>query len=97
MAEAIREYVRNGQACINHDRALELYRRYLILDGISSKVLDVYRFAGTFETASVIQREINTTYTVNMADPDNDISGVSAKRIWNSLSKQLSRAFARTT
>ena len=37
-------------------------------------------------------REIDGTYTADMTDSENGISGISAKRIWESLPKQLLRS-----
>ena len=42
MAEAIRHHAQSGESYINHDRALELYRRYLVLGGMP-RVLNAYR------------------------------------------------------
>ena len=56
------------------------------------RVLDVYRSEGTFAASLEVQREINATYIADMTDPDNGISGISAKRIWDSLPKQLLRS-----
>ncbi|WP_165248154.1 ATP-binding protein [Adlercreutzia sp. ZJ141] len=91
MASDIRAHAVTGRPYVRHDRALELYRRYLVLGGMP-KVLDVYRQDMTFVSAVEIQAEINGTYTADMTDPDNGISGISAKRIWDSLPKQLLRA-----
>lgn len=91
MADDIRAHVRTGLPYVNHDRALDLYRRYLVLGGMP-RVLDAYRAEGTFAAATEVQQEINATYTADMTDPENGISGISAKRIWDSLPKQLLRA-----
>ncbi len=91
MAADIRTHVRTGLPYVNHDRALDLYRRYLVLGGMP-RVLDTYRAEGTFAAATEVQQEINATYTADMTDPENGISGISAKRIWDSLPKQLLRA-----
>lgn len=91
MASDIRAHVANATPYIRHDRALEWYRKYLVLGGMP-RVLDVYRSEGTFAASLEVQREINATYIADMTDPDNGISGISAKRIWDSLPKQLLRA-----
>lgn len=91
MANDIRSHVASGQPYINHDRAIELYHRYLVLGGMP-RVLDTYRATGTFQGALEVQGEINATYTADMTDPENGISGIAAKRIWDSLPKQLLRA-----
>lgn len=91
MANDIRSHAETGESYVRHDRALELYRRYLVLGGMP-RTLDVYRERKTFAAAAEIQAEIDQTYTADMTDPDNGISGVAAKRIWDSLPKQLLRA-----
>ena len=91
MADNIREHAINGQEYILHERALEWYRRYLVLGGMP-RVLDVFRSEGTYESASMVQTEIHETYTADMTDPENGISGIAAKRIWDSLPKQLLRS-----
>lgn len=91
MSEDIRHHATTGEPYVLHDRALSLYRRYLVLGGMP-RVLDEFRTTGTFERPREIQGEINATYTADMTDPDNGISGISAKRIWDSLPKQLLRA-----
>lgn len=55
-------------------------------------MLDAYRHEGGFSAAGEVQAEIDATYTADMTDPENGISGISAKRIWDSLPKQLLRA-----
>lgn len=91
MADDIRSHAFTGQPYVNHDRALDLYRRYLVLGGMP-RVLDAYRAGEGFAGAAEVQGEIDATYTADMTDPDNGISGISAKRIWDSLPKQLLRA-----
>lgn len=91
MATDIRSHVANTTPYIRHDRALEWYHKYLVLGGMP-RVLDVYRSEGTFAASLEVQREINATYIADMTDPDNGISGISAKRIWDSLPKQLLRS-----
>lgn len=91
MANDIRDHVRSGEPYVLHDRALELYDRYLVLGGMP-KVLDVFRETKSFDQAADIQDEIDRTYTADMTNPESGISGISAQRIWNSLPKQLLRA-----
>lgn len=91
MAGDIRSHAADGTPYIRHDQALALYRRYLVLGGMP-RVLDVYLAGGGFSEAEAVQTEINATYTADMTDPENGISGVSAKRIWDSLPRQLLRA-----
>ncbi|MEC4271612.1 AAA family ATPase [Adlercreutzia sp. R25] len=91
MANDIRAHAVSGEPYVRHDQALDWYRRYLVLGGMP-KVLSSYRQDRTFASAAEIQAEINGTYTADMTDPENGISGISAKRIWDSLPKQLLRA-----
>ena len=63
-----------------HERALELYRRYLTTGGMP---LPVRRWCetGDMREVELEQHEIDATYTADMTDPENGISGISAKRI----------------
>lgn len=91
MAQAIRTHTQDGSPYVLHDRALDIYRRYLAVGGMP-KAVDTYRQGGSFEDVARIQEEIDATYTADMTDPENGISGISAKRIWDSLPKQLLRS-----
>ncbi len=91
MADDIRIHAENGESYILHERALDLYHRYLVLGGMP-RVIDAWRSTDTFSAVAEVQSEINATYTADMTDPDNGISGISAKRIWDSLPKQLLRS-----
>ena len=91
MAEAIRSHAQDGTPYVRHDQALEELHRYLTLGGMP-RVLTTFLEEGSFEAAALVQREIDATYTADMTDPENGISGISAKRIWDSLPKQLLRA-----
>lgn len=91
MANAIREHANTLEPYILHDRALDYYHRYLMIGGMPMPVRQ-YRDEGLVESALEELREIDSTYTADMTDKDNGISGISAKRIWDSLPKQLLRA-----
>lgn len=91
MATAIREHAKTFESYVLHERALELYRRYLVIGGMPLPVRS-YRDTGLLDAALQEIAEIDATYTADMTDPDNGISGISAKRIWDSLPKQLLRA-----
>lgn len=54
--------------------------------------LRVWLETGSLDMAMEELAEIDATYTADMTDPENGISGISAKRIWDSLPKQLLRA-----
>ena len=91
MASAIREHAKSLEPYVLHERALEMYRRYLVVGGMPLPVRQ-YRDTGLIERALEENTEIDSTYTADMTDPGNGISGISAKRIWDSLPKQLLRA-----
>lgn len=91
MARAIREHAVSFEPYVLHERALDLYRRYLMVGGMPLPVRQ-YRDTGSLDTAAEEIAEIESTYTADMTDVDNGISGISAKRIWDSLPKQLLRA-----
>ncbi len=91
MAVAIREHASTFESYVLHERALELYRRYLVVGGMPLPVRQ-YRDTGLIERALEETAEIDATYTADMTDPENGISGISAKRIWDSLPKQLLRS-----
>lgn len=91
MARAIREHAASFEPYILHERALDLYRRYLMVGGMPLPMRR-YRDTGSLDAAAEEIAEIESTYTADMTDVDNGISGISAKRIWDSLPKQLLRA-----
>ncbi len=91
MAASIREHAESFEPYLLHERALELFHRYLVVGGMPLPVRQ-YRDTGLVERALEEIAEIDSTYTADMTDPDNGISGISAKRIWDSLPKQLLRA-----
>ncbi|KAB8288887.1 ATP-binding protein [Bifidobacterium avesanii] len=91
LADAIRERTERPESFILHERALDLYHRYLTVGGMPRAVA-AYRDTGSFEEVAREQREIDETYVNDMTAPDNGISGVAAKRIWDSLPAQLMRS-----
>lgn len=44
------------------------------------------------KTRASSQREIDETYTADMTDPENGISGVAARKVWRSIPSQLLRS-----
>ena len=90
MADDIRTHVETLEPYMLHEQALGWYRRYLVVGGMP---LPVRRWCETrsMEAVAEEQREIDATYTADMTDPQNGISGISAKRIWESLPRQLLR------
>lgn len=91
MARAIREHASTFEPYVLHERALDLYHRYLIVGGMPLPARQ-YRDTCSLDAAAEEIAEIESTYTADMTDVDNGISGLSAKRIWDSLPKQLLRA-----
>lgn len=91
LANTIRTHTHSMEPMLIHDKALDLYHRYLIVGGMP-KAVEAYREAGSFDEVAQEQQEIDSTYINDMTDPDNGISGISAKRIWESLPKQLLRS-----
>lgn len=91
MANDIRGHYRSGERYILHEEALAHYRHYLVVGGMP-RPLREYLETGSLLAALEEQREIDATYTADMTDPDNGISGIAAKRIWDSLPRQLLRA-----
>lgn len=91
MADSIREHAASCEGYVLHQRALDLYRRYLVVGGMP---LPVRRWVETGSLQAPMDElaEIDATYTADMTDPENGISGIAAKRIWDSLPKQLLRA-----
>lgn len=54
--------------------------------------VNAYRKTLSIEDARVEQREIDETYTADMTDPENGISGVAARKVWRSIPSQLLRS-----
>lgn len=91
LADSIREHCISGEPLLLHDRALDLYHRYLVVGGMP-RVVQQYRTTWLMDDVEEQQREIDETYVADMTDPENGISGASAKRIWESIPRQLLRS-----
>lgn len=91
MANAIREHAQSCEPYVLHEHVLNLYHRFLVVGGMPMP-LRVWLETGSLDMAMEKLAEIDATYTADMTDPENGISGISAKRIWDSLPKQLLRA-----
>lgn len=74
-----------------HRRALELFRRYLVIGGLPAAVA-AYADGEDIDAARVQQREVDDIYTADMTDPENGISAVAARKVWRSIPAQLLRA-----
>lgn len=53
---------------------------------------DAYVAARSIDDARIGQREVDQTYTADMTDPDNGISGLTARKVWRSILSQLLRS-----
>ena len=91
MADDIRAHAISTEPYILHDRASEYFERYLVIGGMP-KAVRTYRDTGSFEAVREVHEEVDITYKADMTDPDNGINAAAAKRIWESLPKQLLRA-----
>jgi predicted AAA+ superfamily ATPase len=91
MANAIREHAQSCEPYVLHEHALDLYHRFLVVGGMPMPLRE-WLETGSLDMAMEELAEIDATYTADMTDPENGISGISAKRIWDSLPKQLLRS-----
>ena len=91
MAEAIRDHVETGEPYILHERALDYCHRYVVVGGMPRVVREFVESA-SFERVQEHQREIDETYVADMTDSENGINGAAARRIWDSITRQLLRS-----
>lgn len=91
MADAVRAHADTLETYAAHQAALNLFHRYQIVGGMPAAV-NAYRKTLSIEDARVEQREIDETYTADMTDPENGISGVAARKVWRSIPSQLLRS-----
>lgn len=91
MADAIREHANSLDPYVLHQDALDLWQRYLVVGGMP-KAVSTWVTSHDYALAREVLDEIDLTYTADMTDPDNGISGAAAKRVWESLPKQLMRS-----
>ncbi|MDO4291217.1 MAG: ATP-binding protein [Eggerthellaceae bacterium] len=91
MAAAIRSHAQTLEPYAAHRDALRYYRQYQVIGGMPAAV-SAYVPHGSIDNARIEQREIDQTYTADMTDPDNGISGVAARKVWRSIPAQLLRS-----
>ena len=91
MADDIRLHAQTLGSYVLHDEVLDLYHRYLVVGGMP-KAVSTWVESRDHALVREVLDEIDLTYTADMTDPDNGISGAAAKRVWESLPKQLMRA-----
>lgn len=90
MADDVRERAQSLEWYPAHREALALFRLYQVLGGMPL-VVRTYIEKGAIDEARVQQREIDMTYTADMTDPENSISGTAARKVWRSIPGQLLR------
>lgn len=91
MASAIRTHAESLEPYVAHEQALRYWRLYQVIGGMPAAVA-AYVESGSVDEARVQQREIDQTYTADMSDPENGISGVAARKLWRSIPSQLLRS-----
>ena len=91
MAAEIRERATTLEWYPAHREALSLFHLYQVVGGMPACV-SAYVTSGHIDDARIQQREIDMTYTADMTDPDNGISGTAARKVWRSIPAQLLRA-----
>ena len=91
MALAIRRHADSCEPYAAHREALRLYRLYQVVGGLPAAVR-AFVETGSIDAARIQQREVDETYTADMTDPENGISGVAARKVWRSIPVQLLRS-----
>ena len=91
IAQAIREHAASCEPYAAHDEALRLFRLYQVVGGMPAAV-SAYVRTKNLDEVRIQQREIDETYTADMTDPENGISGIAARKVWKSIPSQLLRS-----
>ena len=91
MAEALRVHAKSLEPYAAHREALRFYHLYQVIGGMPAAVA-AYVATRSIDDVRVQQREIDGTYTADMTDPENGISGVAARKVWRSIPAQLLRS-----
>ena len=91
MAKAIRAHSQTLEPYASHREATRLFRLHQVIGGMPAAV-SAYLQHRSIDDARIEQREIDQTYTADMTDPDNGISGVAARKVWKSIPAQLLRS-----
>ena len=91
MADALCEHAQNLEPYSAHTEALRYFRLYQVVGGMPAAVR-AYLEGGSIDGARVEQCEIDQTYTADMTDPENGISGIAARKVWRSIPAQLLRS-----
>lgn len=91
MADAIRTHAVSLEPYPAHNDTLKLFRIYQVIGGMPAAV-EAFAKSGSIDDARIQQREIDETYTADMCDPQNGISGIAARKVWRSIPAQLLRS-----
>ena len=91
MAHAIQAHSQSLKPYASHQVALDLFHRYQVVGGMPAAV-KTYVNTRSIENVRIEQREIDETYTADMTDPENGISGIAARKVWRSIPAQLLRS-----
>lgn len=91
MVDAIRAHANSLEPYASHEDALRYFRYYQVIGGMPAAV-KAYITHGSIDDVRVEQREVDQTYTADMTDPENGISGVAARKLWKSIPSQLLRS-----
>lgn len=67
-------------------------RTYDVAAAAAAEANGAYVAARSIDDARIEQREVDQTYTADMTDPDNGISGLAARKVWRSIPSQLLRS-----
>lgn len=91
MADAIWSCAQNLASYAAHREALRYFRLYQVVGGMPAAVA-AYVDTRSLDEVRVQQREVDETYTADMSDPEVGISGIAARRVWESIPAQLLRS-----
>lgn len=91
MPSAIRAHAQSCEPYSSHAEAMRLFRIYQVVGGMPAAVA-AYVKGRSIDAARIEQREIDQTYTADMTDPENGISGLAARKVWASIPSQLLRS-----
>lgn len=94
LARSIREHFVSRRSFSLHDMAMSLHRRYMVTGGMPAVVND-YVANGDFTSVRAIQKDIDDTYTADIALYAPNETVVATQAVWRSIPKQLARETTR--
>ncbi|KFI53836.1 ATP-binding protein [Bifidobacterium callitrichos] len=94
LVDAIRGHYQSREPFSLHDMAMDRYRRYVVTGGLPA-VVDAYARTGDLTRVREIQRDIDDTYTADIALYAPGETVVATQAVWNSIPKQLARETTR--